>query len=53
EHDYTRATQKLENQEFHERAPSAIVAKEQQRCEDLTRALTRLREQRRRVESLR
>ncbi len=53
EHDCTRATQKLENQEFLERAPSAVVAKEQQRCEELTRALTRLREQRKRVESLR
>ena len=53
EGDYTRATQKLENQEFLERAPSAVVAKEQQRCEELTRALKRLREQRKRVESLR
>ncbi len=53
EGDYTRAAKKLENQEFLERAPSAVVAKEQQRCEELTRALTRLREQRTRVESLR
>jgi valyl-tRNA synthetase len=50
--DHERVQAKLANQNYVERAPAEVVAKERQRCDEVAAAIARLEEQVRKIEAL-